>query len=560
MSRNGVRARYITSVKAYLLFSIPLITAVPATRNEAGELNYVPWLVASLAGYGAIGIALLVLRFGLLARQQDSRLNVLHVAAIGAVVGLIKGVTTGWVATLLGVGLGGTSEILVRSVPASIMGMVIITAVGVIVTNVVDFRDDWRHFVDLRTAALEQQHSEQHDLQQSAAALEFLISQNLGSVLQQCQQALSAVQSRPVETQWSTVSTLLRTAATEHVKPLSQELWLHQPVKPPTVGQVLQLAATRAQVPVLIPAVMAGIAFIPSRAGQVTLTALLIELAVYMLVTSGGLALSRVATETMKLNRLASLISSGLAAGLCMLVAVQITGSTNSLGRTLINIVWITSLTVGVGIARSLVKQKDQLFHTLKIETQQAEIEAAALRQANRRMYRQVGQYLHSTVQSRLMASALILESHTRQDSPWFLEQIDETIKLLMSPLSEFRQSTETDISAALSELATRWEGIVSIQSEVSVVREVSASTVSSIVNVIQEAISNASRHGLAQHVLVQVCESVHRLHIDVRDDGIGPRLGPRGLGSSFFDEVGQWSLRPQESGQGSHFHMSLQA
>lgn len=560
MSRSGVRARYITSVKAYLICAVPLIAAVPATRNDAGELNYVAWLIASTVGYGAIGIALLVLRFGLLARQQEAHLNILQVAAIGAGVGLIKGVTTGWVATLLGVGLGGTSEILVRALPASIMGMVIITAVGVIVTNIVDFRDEWRYFVDLRTSALEQQHSEQRDLQQSAAALESLISQNLGSVLKQCQQALSGVQSRPVETQWSTVSSLLRTAATEHVKPLSRELWSHQPVKPPTVSQVLQIAATRAQVPVLVPTLMAGISFIPSRAGQVALTGLISELLVYMLVTSGGLALSRVATETMKLNRLAALISSGLFAGFCMLVAVQITGSTNSVGRTLINIVWITALTAGVGIARSLVKQKDQLFHTLKVEAQQAQIEAVALRQANRRMYRQVGQYLHSTVQSRLMASALILDSSPRQDSPWFLERIDETIKLLMSPLSEFRQSSETDISAALSELATKWEGIVSIQSEVNVVREVTSSTVNSTVNVIQEAISNASRHGLAQHVFVQVSESTHKLLIDVRDDGIGPRLGPRGLGSSFFDEVGQWSLSPQESGQGSHFHMSLQA
>lgn len=554
---NQVLVKYLWSWRAYVILAIPTIAAVPIPRTPFEPTTVQSWLIASTIGYVVIGLCLLTLRFVVFRSELERRISLRRAALIGAVIGFIKGLTTGTFASLLGVGLGGMNEVLVRAVPASLLGAAIIGLTSLIVTNVADFQNEWKQLVQVRAQALDMQATEKIELEQNASALQSLISKELNLILEQCAIALQELSDRPVETQWQALSSLLRRAATEHIQPLSRRLWNSPQDKPPRITQAIKAAARSAQIPFVGPIILAAIAFVPARSGLVSPEVLIRELAVYLLLISTSLAFMRFLTRRIQRLRFTLLLVSGLFSGLTVLLTVEIMDSQNSLSRTALNVWWLILLTISFGLAQSLLRQREIIFSSLRADAQAAQIEAAALRQANRRMYRELGQYLHSTVQSRLMASALLIDSNPNQQTAWYRERLEGTIQILAAPLSEFRSNVQS-IETALRELADKWNGILAVGVEV--VGQHHTTRTADVVAVVQEAISNASRHGLAQRVNVVVEFQDSHIDIDVFDDGIGPRLGPRGLGSSFFDEVGQWSLSPQESGQGSHFHMSLQA
>lgn len=554
---TNVAVRYLTSWRAYFILALPTIAAVPVPRNNL-EPNVVwAWLTASVIGYLAIGACLAVLRYAIFSGRQHERISFQTAAFIGAVIGFLKGFTTGGFASLLGVGLGGISEVFIRAIPATFLGAAIISLTALIVTNVVDFRVEWKGLVLTRAQALEMQAIEREELEQNASALESLISTELNVVLQKCAAALNDVDDRPVETQWQTLSSLLRQAATEHIQPLSLKLWNSPESKPPSVRTALISAAKSAQVPVIGPILLGAIAFVPARAGLVSIEVLVRELAVYLTFISLSLGPIHLLVRRVKRFHFTLLVSAGFFAGISVLLTNVVMDSEHSLGRTLLNVWWLVLLTVSFGLAQALLRQRENLFSELKAQAQSAQIEAAALRQANRRMYRELGQYLHSTVQSRLMASALLIDTNPDQDSSWYRERLEGTMRILTSPLSEFRQ-LEIDLASALHELANKWAGIIDVEVQIHGSSEVQRTT--DVVAVVQEAVSNASRHGLARMVRVTVTLSPRGIDIDVLDDGIGPRLGPRGLGSAFFDETGPWSLTAGSDGFGSHFHMTLAA
>ena len=72
------------------------------------------------------------------------------------------------------------------------------------------------------------------------------------------------------------------------------------------------------------------------------------------------------------------------------------------------------------------------------------------------------------------------------------------------------------------------------------------------LIQLIDEATSNAIRHGLAKNVFVLAkVLSDQKINLEVIDDGIGPRAGKAGLGSTFFNSVskGNWDLVQESTG-----------
>lgn len=64
---------------------------------------------------------------------------------------------------------------------------------------------------------------------------------------------------------------------------------------------------------------------------------------------------------------------------------------------------------------------------------------------------------------------------------------------------------------------------------------------------IIEEAISNAYRHGRAS--MVNVSLDLEQSHLVVADNGLGPTNGARGLGSVIYDSAGNWELLALKNG-----------
>jgi len=187
---------------------------------------------------------------------------------------------------------------------------------------------------------------------------------------------------------------------------------------------------------------------------------------------------------------------------------------------------------VGIQVIAVSSRLRSASISELQQRTQALEIERA-----------EVATYLHSTVQARWTAAAHRLEEAAA------LGDLDAARRALVSaralldhdgpPLRETRD---------LTGLALAWEGIASVRLEVdSALPEHMHSVVGRIVD---EAISNAVRHGRARNIRVTITMADRAADVIVEDDGTGVSAADRrGLGSDWLDAVSEWSLTRTESG-----------
>ena len=173
-------------------------------------------------------------------------------------------------------------------------------------------------------------------------------------------------------------------------------------------------------------------------------------------------------------------------------------------------------------------------------------------------MNRDLANYLHGSVQNRLLSAALRIE--TGQGGPEdLLGELRAVEDLLDTAAAPIQDVSDLDLPQRLSDLAARWNGYLSI--EISLDSDGYESELDKqIYEVANEAISNAVRHGLASSLHFEVTSAADGwLTISATDDGLGPRNGSAGLGSALFDSIARenWSLNATELG-GSALQLRL--
>lgn len=153
---------------------------------------------------------------------------------------------------------------------------------------------------------------------------------------------------------------------------------------------------------------------------------------------------------------------------------------------------------------------------------------------------RELAGALHGRVQNQILHSlANIQAGYGFQEE---IESVSASIGQLKSNLSGASSTT-------LAQLAKTWSAFVDIESD----HKGQLTRTQS--RVIEEAISNSYRHGKASRVKIEVSEDGMRIW--VKDDGYGPLQGKRGLGSNIFSSAGKWQLSRDKDG-GSNFTIEL--
>jgi two-component sensor histidine kinase len=172
---------------------------------------------------------------------------------------------------------------------------------------------------------------------------------------------------------------------------------------------------------------------------------------------------------------------------------------------------------------------------------QDFKFESAAHRISAAMANRELANHLHSSVQNRLLALALMIERGQRVSISDELQAIDQL-------LANFRQTGPGSLIQELEELRSRWSGIAEVEFEFD---PVPTENYEVVLKAVSEAINNSIRHGMATKLAVTVANLEFGYMITVTDDGLGPRNGAKGLGSMYFDSItdGGWALRPLDGG-----------
>ena len=147
---------------------------------------------------------------------------------------------------------------------------------------------------------------------------------------------------------------------------------------------------------------------------------------------------------------------------------------------------------------------------------------------------------LHGRVQSRLLGCAMAIEF--ADDDPTALQQaLDRTKSVLDEEWDAARE-----VSPSLAEVLTPWKGLA----EISVVGEVDELAADpACVQVVEELVANAIRHGGARRVDVSIEGDLVGRVITVVDDGRAFGEGRPGLGTILLERVGRVERTPGPSG-----------
>ncbi len=161
---------------------------------------------------------------------------------------------------------------------------------------------------------------------------------------------------------------------------------------------------------------------------------------------------------------------------------------------------------------------------------------------------RRIASILHGSVQAALYASAIKL-AKVENPTPAEIEDVQQDIAAAISKLeSGDGAETFTDVLEQIREV---WEGAVEVELPTispEIVAQLEANPVASAcaAEVVREAVSNAVKHGKAEHVVIALEQTnPHLLGITVTNDGQPlPAEIEAGYGSSILDEVAfTWQL-----------------
>jgi len=161
---------------------------------------------------------------------------------------------------------------------------------------------------------------------------------------------------------------------------------------------------------------------------------------------------------------------------------------------------------------------------------------------------RELAKYLHGVVQSRLMAHAMQLENRGKLGEKLDVEEVFAELEPLLdiSSTGDFSESLEVELEL----LANRWAGAVAVTLDISESVSPNQSVVETI-QLLQEAITNALKHGAATAAAIQISDTDAVRYIVVSDNGTQRPEPATGLGSEIFDSIcgGAWSLERQPDG-----------
>ena len=336
---------------------------------------------------------------------------------------------------------------------------------------------------------------------------------------------------------WLAAAQFMRATADDTVRPLSHALWEESSRRypEPRVSGVLGLllreptflplpaasvifigyvgATTQANGPwlgLVLAAVLGAVAWGLLAAGNVAIRRLrrwrhLLYLAVICTVQAVTLIVAFGPAEADEASIPASLIAGSI---MGTLISVLLTSAIASLDQS----------------RAAVIDQLDSAVNAERL-AQQARARSRSL------ALRELAQDLHGSVQTRLIACSSALEIAARAgDSSGCLDALREGIRVL----DGLRAGEDSTIAERLAALAGSWTAICQVS--VSVDPALSDKHHDGVIRVVEEAISNAYRHGAATRIQVDIAvQEADVIVVTVHDDGRGPAGGHPGLGTDLM-------------------------
>ena len=364
----------------------------------------------------------------------------------------------------------------------------------------------------------------------------------------------------PIEDWWH-ASQSLRSAADATIRPLSHQLWAatSRQYPRPRLGRVLTRLVLYQQFAVLPTMTILAIGYLPAgtyRFGLVggTLATIAMTLGAGALLV-GGNALMRRFTRLNALFAISTFIASQVyaIAYLAALSAIAQEPFTINL-EVLGGVIAISNSVLLPAAYASLNGARDEVIDRFRLDTDRARMRQLANAQRLAQATRQAARDLHGTVQTRLIACAVAIEQAARSgDIVQFRQALELSLAILDAPLPSGEADDSATLRDEVSRMCAPWDGLCIFDVRIDpAVGQMRGPVAMAAGRIVEEAVANACRHGLAEAVNIRIdLTDGAALRFTIDDNGCGPTGGGPGIGTAMLAGLsqGQVSLRARPEG-----------
>lgn len=403
----------------------------------------------------------------------------------------------------------------------------------------------------------------------------------LAGVTQRNEEALAGVRER-LRSELTALDTMagaesvaeLQRLASDVVRPMSHDLAYSIPASAPHVGEVpnehvtwrqaVSEMALHSPFRPLPAGVVLGVMLITASLGLWGIRGFMLALAVFASVvvwaSLANAALRRVLPRMGQGPALAVIVVTSLVVG-CLVTAPAfwLLPSRDVLGIFICGgVVMSAGILLLSALFSATMRQQAQAEVRLGQRTEALRSELVRLRQIRWLQQKGLSRALHGPVQAAVTAAALRLDAalHRGEATDHLLDDIRTDLRSVIDVL-EVPEGQAASFDLALARIAGTWDSVCEVTYRLpdSARQALEGDRVTEVivVDLLTEAVSNAVRHGGAEHALVTFdLPEVGRLNLTISDDGRGggPGTASTGLGTALLDDCTlAWERRVETTG-----------
>lgn len=536
-----IGGRWALSIHKWLitLFLLPLLGA-GYTKNIGDSRSVVLWMLFSLLGLMLVGLFDVVLDRTLFRLRRVKAVPAWWVVLNSAWGGLVIGVCT-WIGGSLG-GATDSTQMAIR-----IPSLVLLGAMwGVLLTLLLEYRERATHW---RAQYIDQM----VQLELMKAQQGVIVEEVIQAVRNETDQEIGRIRELVSDLDTFTASeasAILRSSAQDAIAPLSRQLWMSAKESYPKIG-LLNVVTHSIRSQPFRPWDLAFLTMCLSLLDRVSRIGVQRGLIVTSLIVLIIVVEFSIANKVML--RIAQLRSQ-IFLGTIVLVEIQtilvviwerhVMSEPLSFAEIFVSVLaslFLIFLTVGL---RSLDLLQGEVARFVMMSMEGERIESMTRDRQISAAVREMARELHGSVQTRLVSCALALDKAAEAgDSESVNAALLEARRILDPPVA-----TSADAVMTIEGEVTRKIDVWKMLCVCTTVIDVEAHTsecANRVGRVVEEAITNAVRHGGASSVEINVVGATGSVRVTVTDDGNGPARGNPGLGSAILDHAteGNWAL-----------------
>jgi signal transduction histidine kinase len=566
-TRRALTGRWSIARDPYLfvapttIASVVLIEAITYTPSEIFG-----WFLASAIGYLIFCAILFMAHWTLFKNRETVPTPIWWIFALGLIAGVFKGVSTAWISYFYGFDVDLVEAIASRIFAAGLLGLIGVPAIAIVMNSLQEFREKRSQLIAEQVLVESRELQSQEVIAAMSEQLRISIEGDLDFLLEDLRESL---EDKAEKTQsWQLIADNLRETARDSVRSISHRLWEKKSETVPdlTLIDIGRAMITTSAFPLRLILPILVFSAIPQLLNDHGVNGLWVRLSALCASTALVYKFAEILINRFPKHKLFIYVTALAAAAIAPLVVGHFAFgdpiNAQFFGIALVLAVWLPMLTITCGLLDTALKQREAILDGLTKQIDKSRVRSISEDNETIRLSNDMAKYLHGNLQSRLMASAFAIEAAGRaQDSLALRAEIEKARQSVQTPFDQFIAHNLEPVSIELQKLLEMWDGI--LVTELNFAGSdafASQSDTRNIIHIVEECFSNSLRHGLATEATIILITTETGMSLTVIDNGLGPREGSPGLGSSLFNSIAgsNWSLTRGPDGVGAQLNLQI--